>query len=91
MPDIFLCTGDAAEEHSQEIQSMEGSFLQMPDMGGGRTNLPVMTTMAEMCANITEVNNAYKELLSKDAVAITDSKHVYEELDQKLSNCMGIK
>lgn len=91
MSEIFLCVGSAAEEHSQEIQSIEGNFSQMPNIEGGRTNLPVMAKMAEISQNIAAVNNDYKELLLKDATAITDIKDEYDEFDRKLSECMGIK
>ena len=90
MAEIFLATGNVAEEHSQEIQSIEGEFSQMPNIDGGRTNLPVMTKMAEISQYITAANNSYKELLLKDATAITDIKDEYDEFDKKLSDCMGI-
>ncbi|MCM1155904.1 MAG: TIGR04197 family type VII secretion effector [Roseburia sp.] len=91
MSDTFLSKGDVAEEHSRSIQSMRETFSQVFNVEGCRTNLTVIGKMLETVHEVTANNDAYKELLSKDATAITDVKTEYDEFDQKLSECMGIE
>lgn len=91
MADIFLSTGYIAEEHSQQIQSIGGNFSQIANINGGRTNLDVIGKMADVSQNLETINNAYKELLLKDAMAITDIKDEYDEFDKQLSDCMGVE
>lgn len=91
MAETFLSKGDVAEDHSRKIQSIGETFSQIFNIGGCRTNLTVMEKMSEAVQGITENNNTYKELLSKDATAIMDVKTEYDEFDKKLSDCMGIE
>ncbi len=91
MSDTFLSKGDAAEEHSRQIQSIGETFSQAFSMNGCKTNLTVIGNLSETVRGVMANNDAYKKLLSKDATAITDVKTEYDEFDQKLSECMGIQ
>ena len=75
MADIFLSKGHIAEELSQAIKSLGGDFSQISNIDDGKTNLDVIAKMVDVCENLETINNAYKELLSKDATAITLPPH----------------
>ena len=91
MADIFLSKGHIAEELSQAIKSLGGDFSQISNIDDGKTNLDVIAKMVDVCENLETINNAYKELLSKDATAITDIKDEYDKFDKQLRDCMGIE
>ena len=91
MADIFLSKGHIAEELSQAIKSLGGDFSQISNIDDGKTNLDVIAKMVDVCENLETINNAYKELLSKDATTITDIKDEYDKFDKQLRDCMGIE
>lgn len=88
---IFLSKECVAEENREKIQSVKETFSQVIQMDGCITKLTVIERMIETAWGITASNDAYKELLSKDATAIADIKTEYDEFDKKLSDCMGIE
>lgn len=87
----FLSKECVAEEHREEIQSVKETFSQILPIDGCKTNLTVIEKMLETAQGIATCNDAYKELLSKDATAIADIKTEYDEFDKQLSDCMGIE
>lgn len=91
MTNRLKSNSNVADSIKSEIK-VQGASIGQVNMGGGeKTNLIVMDKLNSAIKHINAVNNAYQELLLKDATAISTVKETYEDLDDKLSHCIGIE
>ena len=91
MAEIFKSNGNAADNDRTLIMEQESNISEACISGGGLTNLTVIGNVEETSEHINLCNSAYKNLLSKDASAISKIKDEYDKLDKEISNCMGVE
>lgn len=91
MSEIFKSDGSVADNDSSRISAQSGAVAQAKAAGSTLTNLTVLGNLQETLGQININNSAYKELLSKDAAAISQVKEEYDKFDQEICTCMGIE
>lgn len=91
MAEIFKSDGSAADNDSSRISAQSGVIAQAKAVGSTLTNLTVLRNMQDTLGQININNNAYRELLSKDATTVSKVKEEYDKFDKEICDYMGIE
>ena len=90
MAEFIKSSSDVADSFASAIE-MQGDFITIGGEGNGLTNLTVMGKLRSAVEHVNLSNSAYANLLSKDAAAISCVREEYQNLDEQISQCMGIE
>lgn len=91
MSNLFKSNSDISEGISSQLQA-QGMEIGLENAEGeATTNLTAIGNLNNVIEHLNTANSAYKDLLSKDASAISFVKETYDELDNRLSECLGVE